>query len=63
MKELLEMIAKALVDHPEEVRFVRSRDSRFSCSHLRSGEAGYIFPFVLRRAMILPLYRAKGVRP
>ncbi len=28
--------------------------AEFGCSHLKSGEAGYMFPFVLRCVIILP---------
>ena len=37
--------------------------AEFGGSHLRSGGAEYIFPFVVRRAIILPMHMAKGVRP
>lgn len=37
--------------------------AEFGCSHLKSGEAGYMFPLVVRCAIILPMHRAKGVRP
>src|SRR6266446_5736694 len=47
--------------------YAQDRDNKwfaeFGGSHLRSGEAEHIFPFVVRRAIILPMQRAKGVRP
>jgi hypothetical protein len=43
--------------------FGRDRLAEFGCSYLKSGTAGYMFPFVVRCAIILPMHRAKGVRP
>ena len=37
--------------------------AEFGYSHLRSGDVGYMFPFLLRCAIIFPAHRAKGVRP
>ena len=46
--------------------YAQDRDNKwfaeFGCSHLGPGE-GYMFPFALRCAIILPMQRAKGVRP
>jgi len=41
----------------------KKRFTEFGCSYLKSGEAGYMFPFALPCAIILPMHRAKGVRP
>ena len=35
----------------------------FGCSHVRSEEAGHMFPFVVGCWIILLMHRAKGVRP
>ena len=47
--------------------YAQDRDNKwfaeFGCSHLKSGEAGYMFPFVVRCAISLLMHRAKGVRP
>ncbi len=47
--------------------YAQDRDNKwfaeFGCSHLKSREAGYMFHFVVRGAITLPMHRAKGVRP
>jgi hypothetical protein len=37
--------------------------AKSGCSRLKSVEAGYMFLFVLRCAIIFPMHRAKGARP
>jgi hypothetical protein len=47
--------------------YAQDRDNKwlaeFGCSYLKSGAARYMFPFVVRCAIILLMHRAKGVRP
>jgi hypothetical protein len=47
--------------------YAQDRDNKwlaeFGCSYLKSGAAGYMFPFLALCAIILPMHRAKGVRP
>jgi len=61
-KWIADVIADEVIVYGSVKGKVRGK-GKIGCPGLKSGEAGYMFLFVLRCAIILPMHRAKGVRP